>query len=92
MCYYTITSDLHNKGGHTQAIMIIEAENEDDAKSEYLKTFNLSEYNIVKGIKIEDGFSDLLTSPIKKFIMKHKSGNSESSLISYCNSVHTKYE
>lgn len=92
MCYYTITTDLHNKEGHTQAIMIIDAETEDYAKSEYVKTFNLKEYKIEKGIKIEDGFTDLLTSPIKKFIMKHKSGAAESNLVSYCNSFQTKYE
>lgn len=92
MCYFTITSDLHNKKGHIQAIMIIDAKDEMTAGDEYYKTFNLKEYKIERGIKIEDGFTDLLTTPIKKFIMKHKSGSSEANLVSYCNSVQTKYD
>lgn len=92
MCYFTITTDLLNKEGHTQAIMIIDADNEEMAKREYIKTFNLPEFNITPGIKIETGFADLLTAPIRKLIAKHKSGNSDVSLVSYCNSVHTKYE
>lgn len=91
MCYYTITTDLQNKQGHTQAIMIIEAEDEDAAKREYIKTFNLPEFTIKEGITITDGFADLVTTPIKKIITKYKSGNSDVSLVSYCNSVHTKY-
>lgn len=92
MCYYTITTDLQNKEGHTQAIMIIDAADEDTAKREYIKTFNLSEFNITPGIKIETGFADLLTTPIRKLIAKYRSGNCDVSLVSYCNSVHTKYE
>jgi hypothetical protein len=92
MCYYTITSDIQNKSGHTQAIMIIEADNEEYAKREYIKTFNLSDFDIQEGIHIADGYADLVTAPIKKMITKYKSGNSDVSLVSYCNSIHTKYE
>jgi len=92
MCYYTITTNLENKEGHLQALMIIDAEDEDSAKREYIKTFNLSECKILKGIRIEDDFSELLTPTIKKFITKHKSGNTEGKLVSYCNSVHTMYD
>jgi hypothetical protein len=92
MCYYTITTEIENKEGHLQAIMIIDAEDEEMAKREYIKTFKLYEYKVEKGIRIENGFEELLTAPIKKFITKHKSGNSEGKLMSYCNSVHTKYD
>lgn len=92
MCYFTITTDLQNKEGHTQAIMIIDAENEEMAKREYIKTFNLPEFTVTPGIKIEDGFADLLTTPIRKLIAKYRSGNCDVALVSYCNSVHTKYE
>jgi hypothetical protein len=95
MCYFTITSDIQNKDGHTQAIMIINADNEEYAKREYIKTFNLPVFDISEGIHIADGFADLVTAPIKKLITKYKSGNSSGnsdvSLVSYCNSVHTKY-
>jgi hypothetical protein len=92
MCYFTITSDIQNKEGHTLALMIIDADNEEYAKREYIKTFNLPSFDIQEGIHISDGFADLVTAPIKKLITKHKSGNSDVSLVSYCNSVHTKYE
>lgn len=92
MCYYTITTDCQSKDGHTQAIMIIDAADEDAAKREYIKTFNLPEFNVTPGIKIEDGFADLLTAPIRKLIAKYRSGNCDVALVSYCNSVHTKYE
>lgn len=92
MCYYTITSDIQNKEGHTQAIMIIDIEDEEAAKREFVKTFKLYDFNVDKGIHIADGFADLVTAPIKKLILKHKSGNSDTSLVSYCNSIHTKYE
>lgn len=92
MCYFTITSDIQNKDGHTQAIMIIDADDEEYAKREYIKTFNLPEFVVTPGIKIEDGFADLLTTPIRKLIAKYRSGNCDVSLVSYCNSVHTKYE
>lgn len=92
MCYYTITTDFQNKEGHTQAIMIIDAKDEDTAKREYIKTFNFPEFIITPGIKIENDFADLLTTPIRKLIAKYRSGNCDVSLVSYCNSVHTKYE
>ena len=91
MCYYTITTDLQNKEGQTQAIMIINAEDEETAKREYIKTFNLPEFSITEGIHIADGFADLVTAPIKRMITKCKSGNADASLVSYCNSVHTRY-
>ena len=91
MCYYTITSDLQTKGGHTQALMIIDAENTETASQEYVKTFNLTKFDIIEGIKIQSGFEELIPAPIKKMIAKYKSGNSDVALISYCNSIHTKY-
>ena len=91
MCYFTITSDIHNKDGHMQAIMIIDADNEEYAKREYIKTFNLGKFDIEEGIHIANGYADLVPAHIKKMITKYKSGNSDVSLVSYCNSVHTKY-
>lgn len=91
MCYFTITSDIQNKEGHTLALMIIDADNEEYAKREYIKTFNLPSFDIQEGIHIADGFVDLVPAPVKKMITKYKSGNSDVSLVSYCNSVHTKY-
>jgi len=92
MCYYTITTDLQNKEGQTQAIMIIDAKDEETAKLEYIRTFNLPEFTITKGITIDNDFAGLITSPIRKIITKYRSGNSDVSLISYCNSIHTKYD
>ena len=37
MCYFTITTDIQNKEGHTQALMIIDADSEEYAKREYIK-------------------------------------------------------
>jgi hypothetical protein len=71
--------------------MIIDIEDEEAAKREFIKTFKLYEFSLTKGIHITDGFADLVTGPIKKMITKYKSGNSDVSLVSYCNSVHTKY-
>ena len=92
MCYYTITSDLENKEGHLQAIMIIDAKNEDDAKREYERTFNLTECRIDQGIRIPDGFAGLLTDPIKKTIYKYATGKPKLPLVSYSNRVHLKYD
>lgn len=94
MCYYTITTDIQNKDGHTQSIMILDAKDKMDATAKFLNTFGPQYYNdlnVVEGIHIADGFADLVTTPIKKLIMKYKSGNSDVSLVSYCNSIHTKY-
>jgi len=92
MCYYTITTNVDNKEGHLQAIMIIDAEDEEMAKREYIKTFKLYEYNVIEGIRIPDGFAGLLTEPIKKVLYKHASGRSDLPLVSYSNRVHIKYE
>lgn len=89
MCYYTITTDKLTKEGHIQAIMIIDAESEKDAKQEYIKTFNLSEHKLQKGIEFK-GFENLLTDDIKKYIVKHMSGKNLP-LVSYCNSLYTKH-
>ena len=91
MCYFTVTSDKHDKEGRTQSLMIIDIEDEEAAKREFVKTFKIYEFTVSKGIHIEGDFGDLLTPTAKKFITKHKSGNSDVSLVSYCNSVHTKY-
>lgn len=92
MCYYTITTDHMDKEGHTQAIMIIDAEDEEFAKQEYVKTFKLYDFKISEGIKIEDGFGGLLTDSIKKFIYKHATGKSNLPLVSYSNRVYMKYD
>ena len=69
-----------------------DAKSEDDAKKEYIKTFNLSECKISEGILIPDGFQGLLTEPIKKTIYKYATGRSHTPLVSYSNRVHTKYD
>ena len=92
MCYYTLTSEQQDKVGHLQAIMIIDAKSEDEAKREYIKTFNLSECKISEGILIPDGFQGLLTEPIKKTLLKHVTGRSHTPLVSYSNRVHVKYD
>ena len=92
MCYYTLTSEQQDKVGHLQAIMIIDAKSEDDAKKEYIKTFNLSECKISEGILIPDGFQGLLTEPIKRTLYKYATGRSHTPLVSYSNRVHTKYD
>ena len=89
MCYYTITTDQLSKQGHMQAIMIIDAESDKIAVQEYIKTFNLSDYKLQKGIEFK-GFENLLTEDIKKYILKHLSGK-KSPLVSYCNSLYTKH-
>lgn len=91
MCYYTITSDNNDKEGRTQALMIIEIEDEEAAKREFVKTFKIYDFKVTEGIKIEDDFGELLTPTAKKFILKHKGGNSDVSLVSYCNSIYTKH-
>ena len=92
MCYYTITTDQQNKEGHLQAIMIIDAEDEEMAKREYVKTFKLYEYNVEEGIRIPDGFAGLLTEPIKKTLFKHVAGRDHAPLVSYSNRIHLKYD
>lgn len=91
MCYFTITSDIQDKEGRTQALMIIDIEDEEAAKREFVKTFKIYDFKVTKGIKIEDDFGDLLTTTAKKFIAKHNTGNSVP-LVSYCNSVYIKHE
>jgi hypothetical protein len=92
MCYYTITTDKQNKEGHLQALMIIDAKDEDSAKREYIKTFNLDDCKISEGILIPDGFAGLLTEPIKKTLYKHATGRARLPLISYSNRIHIKYD
>jgi len=92
MCYYTITSDKQDKEGHLQAIMIIDAEDEEMAKREYIKTFKLYDYKVSEGIRIPDGFQGLLTEPIKKTLLKHITGRSHTPLVSYSNRIHIKYD
>ena len=92
MCYYTLTTDQMNKSGHLQAIMIIDAKSEDDAKREYVKTFDLLECNISKGVLIPDGFQGLLTESIKKTLIKHVTGRDHAPLVSYSNRIHLKYD
>ena len=92
MCYYTITSEKEDKQGHLQAIMIIDARNELEAKMEYMKTFDLADCNVNEGIRIPDGFAGLLTESIKKTLLKHVTGRSHTPLVSYSNRVHVKYD
>lgn len=72
--------------------MIIDKDNEDAAEKEFISTFKLENFKVTKGIHIDGDFSDLLTASAKRFIVKYKSGNTDGKLVSYCNSVHTKYE
>jgi hypothetical protein len=92
MCYYTITTDQQDKEGHLQAIMIIDAEDEEMAKREYIKTFKLYDYKVNEGILIPDGFQGLLTEPVKKTLLKHVTGRSHTPLVSYSNRIHIKYD
>ena len=92
MCYYTITTNVENKEGHLQAIMIIDATDEEMAKREYIKTFKLYDYDLTEGIRIPDGFAGLVTEPIKKVLYKHATGRSNLPLVSYSNCVHMKYD
>jgi hypothetical protein len=92
MCYYTITTDLQDKNGQTQAIMIIDAKDEESAKQEYINTFNLTDCDIIEGIRIPDGFAGLLTEPIKRTLYKHATGRSNMPLVSYSNRVQLKYD
>lgn len=92
MCYYTITTQLHDKEGHTQALMIIDAEDEEMAKREYVKTFKLYEYDIEEGIRVPDGFAGLLTETIKRTLYKHATGRSNMPLVSYSNCIHMKHD
>ena len=92
MCYYTITTNVENKEGHLQALMIIDAEDEEMAKREYVKTFKLYEYDVIEGIRIPDGFAGLVTEPIKKVLYKHATGRSNLPLVRYSNRVHIKYD
>jgi hypothetical protein len=92
MCYYTITSDKQNKDSHLQAIMIIDAVDEEMAKREYIKTFKLYEYSVSEGIVIPDGFQGLVTEPIKKTLYKHATGRVNMPLVSYSNRVEFRYD
>jgi|APCry1669191812_1035378.scaffolds.fasta_scaffold26936_2 hypothetical protein len=92
MCYYTITTNVENKEGHLQALMIIDAKNELEAKMEYMKTFDLADCNVNEGIRIPDGFAGLVTESIKKAIYKHATGRANLPLVSYCNRIFMKYD
>jgi hypothetical protein len=72
--------------------MIIDAKDENSAKQEYIKTFNLPDCKISEGIRIPDGFVGLLTEPIKKTLYKHATGRANLSLVRYSNCVHMKYD
>jgi hypothetical protein len=94
MCYFTITAEYKKDKGHKQELMIVDAEDDTKAIDQFCQTFGLppsGSMTVLEGIHIEDGFADLVTAPIKKLILKYKSGNSDVSLVSYCNSIHTKY-
>ena len=92
MCYYTITTDKQDKTGHLQAIMILDAKTEDDARKEYIKTFNLSEYRLSEGINIPDGFVGMLSESMKKALLKHVTGRANLPLVNYSNRIHMRYD
>ena len=95
MCYYTITMDHVSGGGHTRAIMILDAEDEYEAEKQFLVAFGPEYYksvNVTKGIHIESGFDKLLTDHAKKYILKVKTKSDDAPpLISYQNMIHLKY-
>lgn len=92
MCYYTITTDKHTKESHIQAIMIIDAEDVEFAKQEYVKTFKLYDFSVVEGINIPDGFGGLVTEPVKKYLYKHALGRVNYPLVSYSNRIELKFD
>ena len=85
MCYYTVTTDVSDKDGHIQAIMIIDTKDESDAAEEYVKVFNLKDYDVKKGVHIK-GFENLLTDQVKRYIVKMTSNSAP--LLSYQNMIH----
>lgn len=96
MCYYTVTMDrCSGNDGHTRAIMILDAKDEKDATYKFLNTFGAKYYNdinVVKGIKIENGFDRLLTEQARKYILKVKNKAEDAPpLMSYQNMIHLKY-
>ena len=92
MCYYTIITDKHTKESHTQAIMIIDADDIEMAKREYIKTFNLSDFQVVEGIGIPDGFGGLVTEPVKKYLYKQALGRAKFPLVSYSNRIELRHD
>lgn len=92
MTYYTITTDTHTKDSHTQAIMIINADDVEFAKQEYVKTFKLYDFNVVEGIGIPDGFGGLVTEPVKKYLYKQAMGRGTYPLVSYSNRIELKHD
>jgi hypothetical protein len=82
---------MTNKEGHTQAIMIIDAENHESAIREWIKTFNVPVGVIEKGIHIPEGFDRLLTDHSKKYILNAKVEKKDVPIVSYCNRITLKH-
>lgn len=91
--YYTVTLD-HTEpkdGWHTRALMIVKAENGEDALYRFGLLYSHHYANsakATKGIHIEDGFHDLITEGTQKIIVKVKGGSqSAPASFSYSNAI-----
>lgn len=94
--YYTVTLDYTATGeGHTRAILIQYAFNENAAREHFGRihdTYFAQCATVVKGIHIENGFQDLVTDYAKKVILKVKSKNPDAPpMFSYSNSIYVNY-
>lgn len=94
MCYYTVTLDhVSNKDGHKRAIMILDAEDEEEAEAKFSHSFGThNNINVIQGIHVPEGFDRLLTDQAKKYIMKVKTNAEDAPpLMSYQNMIHLNY-
>lgn len=93
--YYTVTTDYMATGeGHTRAMLIIFAKNEQEARKIFGLTFGAFfalSADVVKGIEIGE-YQDLVTEYAKKLILRVKSKSDDAPpMFSYSNSVHVNY-
>jgi hypothetical protein len=94
--YFTVTMDHSAQGtGHTRAILIQRAQDEEDAREHFGKVhgnYFASDATVVKGIRIEPEFQDLVTETARKFILKLTSKNPDApGMFSYSNSIYLDY-
>lgn len=91
MCYYTLSAEFTDKEGHTRALMILDAEDSVKAGREWIKTFNIVDYQVEPGIHIPEGFDRLLTEHSKKYILKAKVNKEDAPIVSYSNKITLKH-
>lgn len=94
MCYYTITLDQSDKAGHVRALMITDAKSKEEAVGRFLHTFGSEHHkhiDTVEGIRIENGFNELLTDVAKKTLVKIKTNNNPPSDFLYSNQMQIRY-